>query len=112
MSSRVARTAFALLTVLTAPSTWAQDKPICPDRPGRGTSACTVEEGRAQIELGLFDDSFQHRSGVTTDTDNAGSLLLKWGLSKRVDVEAGMALYQEQRVHDASGTMTMSGIGD
>ena len=36
----------------------AQDeKPICPDRPGRGTSACTVEAGRAQLVLGLFDDT-------------------------------------------------------
>jgi hypothetical protein len=112
MSSRVARTAIALLTVLTAPSTWAEDKPICPDRPGRGTSACTLDQGRAQIELGLFDDSFQHRSGVTTDTDNAGSLLLKWGVSDRMDVEAGMALYQEQRVHDTTGTTSMGGIGD
>lgn len=112
MSSRVARTAIALLTVLTAPSTWAEDKPICPNRPGRGTSACTVEEGRAQIELGLLDDSFQHRAGVTTDTDNAGSLLLKWGAGERVDIAAGMAFYQQQRVHDASGTTTMGGIGD
>jgi hypothetical protein len=95
-----------------APSTWAQDKPICPDRPGRGTSACTLGDGRAQAELGLFDDSFQHRSGITTDSDNVGSLLLKWGVSDRMDVEAGMALYQEQRVHDASGTMRMGGIGD
>ena len=112
MSSRVARTAIALLTVLTTSASWAEDKPICPDRPGRGTSACTLEAGRGQIELGLFDDSFQHRSGVTTDTDNIGSVLAKWGVSERMDVEAGMALYQEQRVHGASGTTTLGGIGD
>src|SRR5882672_4526508 len=112
MSSRVARTAMALLTVLTTTAAWAEDKPICPDRPGRGTSACTLDPGRAQIELGLFDDSFQHRSGVTTDTDNIGSVLAKWGVSERADVEAGIALYQEQRVHDASGTTTLGGIGD
>jgi len=109
MSSRVARTAIALLTVLTASVSWAQDRPICPDRPGRGTSACTLQEGHGQIELGLFDDSFQHRSGVTTDTDNAGSVLAKWGVSARTDVEAGLALYQEQR---ATGTKSQSGIGD
>lgn len=112
MSSRVARTAIALLTVLTTSAAWAQDRPICPDRPGRGTSACTLEEGHVQIELGLFDDSFQRRSGVTIDTGNAGSVLAKWGVSERMDVEAGMALYQEQRVHDASGTTRLSGIGD
>ena len=109
MSSRVARTAIALLTLLTTSASWAEDKPICPDRPGRGTSACTLDQGHAQIELGLFDDSFQHRSGVTTDTDNAGSVLAKWGVSARLDVEAGMALYQEQKV---TGSRTLSGIGD
>jgi len=112
MSSRVARTAMALLTVLTASAAQAEDKPICPDRPGRGTSACTLDQGRAQIELGLFDDSFQHRSGATTDTDNAGSLLAKWGVSEGADVEAGLTLYQQQRVHDASGTTIIGGIGD
>lgn len=86
--------------------------PICPDRPGKGTSPCTLASGHAQFELGLFDESFQRRSGVTTDSGNAGSLLAKWGLSDRVDVEAGMALYQFQRVHDATGTSTASGIGD
>ena len=109
MSSWIARSAILMMTVLISLPTWADDKPICPDRPGRGTSACTLEPGRAQIELGLFDDSFQHRSGVTTDTDNAGSVLAKWGVSARMDVEAGLALYQEQR---ATGTKSQSGIGD
>ena len=113
MSSGITRAAIVLLTVLTAPLARAQDlKPICPDRPGRGTSPCTVDQGHVQLELGLFDDSFQHRSGVTTDTDNVGSLLAKWGVSERMDVEAGMAVYQELRVHNASGTTTMRGIGD
>jgi len=86
--------------------------PICPDRPGRGTSACTLAAGHAQLELGLFDESLQRRSGVTTDSGSAGSLLAKWGVNDRMDLEAGMALYQFQRVHDASGSATASGIGD
>jgi hypothetical protein len=107
----------AALTVVAAllaalPGEAQELKPICPDRPGRGTSACTLEPGHAQVELGLFDDSFEHRSGVTTDTDNIGSVLAKWGLSERVDLEAGLALYQTLRVHDAAGTTTLSGIGD
>jgi hypothetical protein len=113
MSSGIARAVIVLLTVLTVAAAQAEDlKPICPDRPGRGTSACTVDAGHAQLELGLFDDSFQHRSGVTTDTDNVGSLLAKWGVNERMDVEAGMALYQTLRVHDASGTTTLGGVGD
>lgn len=118
MSSELRRAICTALTavniVMTLPtlSVAQEEKPICPDRPGRGTSTCTVETGRAQFELGLFDDSFQHRSGVTTNAGNAGSLLAKWGISDRVDAEAGLALYQYQRVHDASGTQTLSSVGD
>jgi hypothetical protein len=102
----------ALLLLAALPARAEGLGPICPDRPGRGTSPCTLAAGHAQLELGLLDDSFQHRSGVTTDTDTVGSLLAKWGVNNRLDVEAGMALAQFQRVHDAGGTVTASGIGD
>ena len=102
-----------LLLLLAALPAKADDiRPICPDRPGRGTSPCTLEEDHVQLELGLFDDSYQHRTDITTDTDNVGSFLAKWGVSDRMDVEAGMALYQRQRVSDASGTTTLKGVGD
>jgi outer membrane putative beta-barrel porin/alpha-amylase len=106
------RLAAALLLLAAAPARSADLGPVCPDRPGRGTSACTLEAGHAQLELGLFDENFQRRSGVTTDAGTAGSLLAKWGVSDRADVEAGITLYQFQRVHDSSGTATTSGIGD
>jgi hypothetical protein len=103
----------AALLLLTAIPAQAQTLgPICPDRPGKGTSPCTLAAGHVQAELGLFDESFQRRSGVTIDTGNAGALLAKYGVSDSVDVEAGMALYQFQRVHDATGTITASGVGD
>jgi hypothetical protein len=96
-----------------AASTWAQDLgPICPDRPGKGTSPCTLAAGHVQVELGLFDESFQRRSGTTTDTGNAGAALAKYGVNDWMDLEAGMALYQFQRVHDAGGTVTAGGVGD
>lgn len=103
----------ALLLLLAALPAKADDiRPVCPDRPGRGTSPCTLEKDHFQIELGLFDDSTQHRTDITTDTDNVGSFLLKWGVSDRMDVEAEMALYQRQRVQGASGGTTLKGVGD
>jgi hypothetical protein len=103
----------ALLLLLATLAAKAEDlKPICPDRPGRGTSPCTVEQGRFQLELGLFDDSTQHRSDITTDTDNVGSFLAKWGINERMDVEAEMALYQRRRTQDASGSITLRGVSD
>jgi hypothetical protein len=102
----------ALLCLAALPARADDLGPVCPDRPGKGTSPCTVEAGHAQVELGLFDESFQRRSGVTTDIGNAGSALAKYGVSERLDLEAGMALYQFQRVHDATGTATSTGVGD
>jgi hypothetical protein len=102
----------ALLWLAALPARADDLGPVCPDRPGKGTSPCTVEAGHAQVELGLFDESFQRRAGVTTDMGNAGSALVKFGIGDRLDLEAGLALYQFQRVHDAGGTVTSQGTGD
>jgi hypothetical protein len=102
--------AFALLCVLPAA---AEDlKPICSDRPGRGTGACTVEQGHWQVELGLWDGTFQHRDGVTTDVTSAANPAVKYGISDDADIEASMAFYQSVRVHDLSGGQTFKGVGD
>ena len=108
MSERA--TAALLLLLSTAPA-WA-DGSICPDRPGKGTSACTVDEGRWQAELGVWDGAFQHRSGIATETSSAGSLLLKYGVSGSVDLEAGMTLYQSIRTHGLGTTQGVSDNGD
>ena len=50
-----------LLAVLAGTAHAEELGPICPDRPGKGTSPCTVAPGHVQIELGLDDLSIQHR---------------------------------------------------
>ena len=98
---------------LTFGETRADDLgPICPDRPGKGTSPCTLAQGRFQVEAGLYDGTFQHRDGVTTDDTTAGSILLKYGVSDAFDAEAGLTLYQGERVHDGAADATVSGFGD
>lgn len=104
------RLRLAALALLAASA--AQADPICPDRPGKGTSPCTVAAGHAQVELGLFDEATTRRNGVTTDTGNAGAMLAKLGVSGSVDLEAGIAAWQFQRVHDATGTAWAQGMGD
>jgi len=86
--------------------------PICSDRPGRGTGACTVEAGHWQVELGLWDATFQHRAGVTTEATQAANPAVKYGLSDSVDIEASMAFYQSFRLHGVQGSQTASGVGD
>jgi hypothetical protein len=106
-------TLFAGLVVLWAFPAYAEEmKPLCSDRPGRGTGACTVENGHWQVELGLWDATFQRRAGVTTGVTSAANPVVKYGASDTVDIEASMALYQSVRVHDALGSQTDSGVGD
>lgn len=100
------------LAALLLAAAAAHADPICPDRPGKGTSPCTLADGHAQVELGLYDEATQRRGGVTTDTGNAGAALVKYGVSDSVDVEAGLALYQFQRTRDATGTAWSRGVGD
>lgn len=86
----------------------------CFDRPAKGTSACTVDAGRWQLETELFDGAFQRQHGVTTDDWRAVNPTLKLGVSARADVEIALPLFQSERTHDASSgaTDTLSGVGD
>jgi hypothetical protein len=102
----------AILLAMAGPAFADDLAPICPDRPGKGTSPCTLATGHAQIEAGLFDESTQRRDGVTTDAGSAGSLLAKFGVSDSLDLEAGMALYQFQRVNDGATVTRQEGVGD
>jgi hypothetical protein len=97
-------------------SAFADDGPrdLCPDRPGRGTSACTLDAGYIQLESDLFNASFAHADGVTTDTWFITNPNLKYGLTDDLDVEANIAPYEIVRTHDAKTdtTTTDEGIGD
>lgn len=101
-----------LVTVLGAAAQAQTLNPICPDRPGKGTSACTVAPDHFQIELGLDDLSVQRRGGLTTRINDAGGLLAKFGLTPAMDIEAGINLYQSERDHGGGVTTTESGMGD
>jgi len=87
-------------------------RPLCPDRPGKGTSACTLDAGHFQLEIDAFDGSFQRTDGVTSDTYVAASPTLKYGVGDRVDVEATVTPYISRRTRDALSDTTLSGFGD
>ncbi len=85
---------------------------LCTDRPTKSNSACAVEPGYWQLETDLFNGTFQHLDGVTTDTWLATNPTLKYGLVKNVDVEVDIAPYEVVRTREASGERTRSGVGD
>jgi hypothetical protein len=97
------------LTILTAVPAAADDlRPLCPDRPGKGTSPCTVDESHFQIEMDAFDQTVQHIDGASIRTTILGNPLLKYGLSDTLDIEAGLAPYIEQHTPG----QTLAGHGD
>jgi hypothetical protein len=73
---------------------------FCPDRPGLGTPACTIDRGRFAVELGLVDWTRDGRE----DQFAAGDLLVRYGLTDRMEMQVGWTAY----THDRAG----SGTGD
>lgn len=107
--------ALLLFGICIAPPAQADDETLrnlCPDRPGKGTSACTVDAGHFQLEMDGFDATFQHGDGITTDSYVLADPTLKFGVTDNWDIEAGLAPFQDIRTHDTSRTVNDTGIGD
>jgi hypothetical protein len=106
----------AALAVAASSSAPADEAPrdLCPDRPGKGTSACTVDEGRFQLESDIFNGSFQRTGGVTTDIWLVTDPNLKYGVADNFDVEANLSPLVLVRTHDAKtgATSVIGGVGD
>jgi hypothetical protein len=104
----------AIGIALSAPARADDLRDLCPDRPGKGTSPCTVDAGHFQLETEFFNAAFQRQAGVTTETYVTANSLLKFGVTDNWDVEAGFAPYTWIRTHDENAGMrqNISGVGD
>jgi hypothetical protein len=94
------RTIFRLAALLLfAGGARAQEpRDFCPDRPGLGTPACTIDRDRFAVELGLVDWTRDSREVA------AGDLLIRYGLDDHLEMQVGWTAY----VHAPGG----SGTGD
>ncbi|OSZ66341.1 hypothetical protein CAP40_10620 [Sphingomonas sp. IBVSS2] len=93
----------------------AQDlRPLCPDRPGLDTPACTVDRGHLVIESGAIDWSLARDSAQRSDSWTFGDLLIRYGMTQDMEVQLGWTALGAVRTRDrASGTVThASGAGD
>jgi hypothetical protein len=114
---RIVRLAYCLaaLTVLPLAAALAAPgdlRPLCPDRPGKGTSPCTLDPGHFQIEIDAYDTTTQRSGGVSNRVTIIGNPTLKYGLTGTVDIEASLAPYLEQSTHDATSRQAVNGQGD
>lgn len=102
---------------LATPSLAQSDAPerdFCADRPGKGTPTCVLDQGRWQVEVGLFDGARQSDAISKTETWDAGDLFLRYGLTGLTELQLGLTSWNRERVTDrATGDRdTAEGIGD
>lgn len=93
----------------------AQDlRPLCPDRPGLDTPACTVDPGHLVAEMGTIDWSLDRDAGQRTDSFTFGDLLLRYGIAQHAEIQLGWTALGTVRTHDrTTGAVTHdSGTGD
>ena len=102
--------AFALIAAGAARAEDLRD--LCPDRPLKGTSACTVDAGHWQVETDVVNFTHDTSGGITTDTLLAPNPTLKYGVSDTFDVEASLAPFEQVHTRGGGTTSTDSGIGD
>jgi hypothetical protein len=95
----------------------AQAEPLrdfCPDRPGLGTPPCTIDPGRAAVEIGLADWTLERSPESRTDTIELGQLLVRYGLTDSLEAQIGWTAFGHVRERDrVTGSVgRTSGTGD
>ena len=97
----------------TAPASAEAPRDFCPDRPGLGTPACTIDAHHVAVEVGLADWTLERSDGSRTDTLVAGDLLLRYGLSDSLEVQLGWPALGVVRHRSPNGAVDhTSGTGD
>ncbi len=91
-----------------------QLQPLCTDRPGKGTSACTVDPGHVQVEVDAYDAAFDRAGTLDMATVISGSPTIKLGIDSTTDIEVTLTPVLNQRSHDivSGATARASGFGD
>jgi hypothetical protein len=117
--SMVTRSIFALtslfsLVVAASPAKADELRDLCPDRPGLGTPACTIDRGHVVVEIGLGDWTRDTQGPIRTDTMQTGEALVRVGLTESLEAQVGWTAYGHVRIRDAmAGTISKaSGVGD
>jgi len=103
----------SILLWLSVPAA-AELRDYCPDRPGLGTPACTVDRGHASIEVGLADWTLQRDDAQRSDRLIFGDVLLRYGVDDRTEVQLGWTSFGHEVDRDRLTGLRArrSGIGD
>lgn len=109
------RTLFGSFVGLLSVAAGAADmRDYCPDRPGLGTPACTIDPGHGSVEVGMADWTLDRTATERTDTLLLGDVLIRYGISDHAEVQFGWTGFGRERVRDrlSGARSTDSGIDD
>lgn len=106
--------AFALSIAVLLPTTAAAQelRDFCPDRPGIGTPACTIDRDHLAAELGLIDWTSDRKPGSRTDTFIVSDLLLRYGITDSLEAQVGWSAIGHVRARSDGMGDRSSGTGD
>lgn len=102
----------AFLLALASHAAAADEQPICADRPGKATSACTVQAGHWQLEAGLADWTLQKDGGERDTSLLLGETTIKYGITSSSDIEVDVTPWQRSTSRFAGTHEGAIGIGD
>jgi hypothetical protein len=102
----------ASVAVTLASAAIADEQPICADRPGKSTPACTVPAGHWQVETGLADWTLQNRGGERDTSFVIGETTVKYGLTGSSDLEIDVTPWQRATSRTPGFRESAGGIGD
>ena len=95
-----------------ASAAFADEQPICADRPGKSTPACTVPAGHWQIESGTADWTLQSGGGERDTSLVIGETTVKYGLTGSSDLEVDVTPWQRATSRTPGFHESVGGIGD
>jgi hypothetical protein len=99
------------LGLLSAPAL-AEERDLCPERPGLDTPPCIVDAGHILAEISAIDWTRDRQAGTRADTVLAGDALARFGLTDTAEAQIGWTAYGHARTRDAAGVASQSGVGD
>ncbi|HET6526587.1 transporter [Sphingopyxis sp.] len=73
---------------------------LCPDRPGLGTPACTLDAGATMLEIGIADWTLDRNADSRTDGLAFGDALLRVGLTPSLEAQIGWTMLGHVRERD------------
>jgi len=100
------------LALSAATAATADEQPICADRPGNSTPACTVPAGHWQVETGFADWSLQKDRGERDTSLVLGETTIKYGLTGSSHLEIDLTPWQRATSSGRGFREIASGIGD